>query len=144
MFSTIIIQFYCITWKLICQVGLPTKTTQLIVPRAAMNSEVATPEGKRSRKANWSAEDTLLLVQMYQQHSKVFRSSFDQLGSSKKSKTSAWLTISQAVSEQSGIPRNIRDCQKRWQTVQSESRKRLAKHKEALTGTGKGKNNSSV
>ncbi|KAK4325673.1 hypothetical protein Pmani_003766 [Petrolisthes manimaculis] len=96
-------------------------------------------EGKRTRKGNWSPDETKYLVQLYKENAVYLRSDFSSPGCTHRGKLDAWDSITNQLHE--AYPdsnRTVKECQKRWQTIQSAAKTRIARFNEALTGTGGG------
>ncbi|KAK4316716.1 hypothetical protein Pmani_012149 [Petrolisthes manimaculis] len=95
-------------------------------------------EGKRSRKGNWSPDETKYLVQLCKANSVYLRSDFSSPACTHREKLNAWDSITNQLHE--AYPdsnRTVKECQKRWQTIQSAAKTRIARYNQALTGTDK-------
>lgn len=91
---------------------------------------------KRPRKGNWSHDETKFLLELYQENSTVLKASFSS-GITSRHKQTAWQKIASKLQEV--FPANVRtvkECQKRWQTVQCAAKANLSRHNEGMRGTG--------
>ncbi|KAK3869047.1 hypothetical protein Pcinc_025615 [Petrolisthes cinctipes] len=97
-------------------------------------------EGKRTRKGNWSPDETKYLVQLYKENAVYLRSDFSSPGCTHRGKLDAWDSIAKQLHEAypADSYRTVKECQKRWQTIQSAAKPRIARYNQALTGTGGG------
>ncbi|KAK4329425.1 hypothetical protein Pmani_000183 [Petrolisthes manimaculis] len=96
-------------------------------------------EGKRSRKGNWSPDETKYLVQLYKANSVYLQSDFSSPACTHRGKLYAWESITNQLHE--AYPDSnctVKECQKRWQTIQSAAKTRITRYNQALTGTGGG------
>lgn len=94
--------------------------------------------GKRSRKVNWCADETKYLVELYRENVKLLKGDFSSPGCTNRGKIDAWDRISRALHEAfPAADRTVKECQKRWQTVQSLSKMKIARYNEELNKTGK-------
>ncbi|KAK3867054.1 hypothetical protein Pcinc_027454 [Petrolisthes cinctipes] len=99
----------------------------------------STPKKERTRKTNWSPDETKYLVELYKEHANLLKGSFNTAGVTHKAKQEAWEHIASHLHESySDGKRTVKDCQKRWQSVQSDAKARIAKYKQAVKGTGGG------
>lgn len=105
---------------------------------AGSSSNTETSKEKRIRKVNWSPEETKFLVEQYKKNIRYLKGDFPLPGCTSREKIYAWERI--ATSLHKAFPaanRSVKECQKRWQTVQAQTRARLARYKKAVNGTGK-------
>ncbi|KAK3895935.1 hypothetical protein Pcinc_000319 [Petrolisthes cinctipes] len=96
------------------------------------------PKDKKPRKGNWSRDETKLLLELYQENATVLKASFSS-GITSRQKQTTWQNMASQLHEV--FPANVRtvkECQKRWQTVQSAAKANLSRHNEAMRGTGGG------
>ncbi|KAK3875622.1 hypothetical protein Pcinc_019510 [Petrolisthes cinctipes] len=99
----------------------------------------STPKKERTRKTNWSPDETKYLVELYKEHANLLKGSFNTAGVTHKAKQEAWEHIASHLHESySDGKRTVKDCQKRWPSVQSDAKARIAKYKQAVKGTGGG------
>ena len=78
------------------------------------------------------------MAQCVKEYDKLLSGSFNQDGCTYKNKQAAWKTISEDL--HAAFPQVLRtekDCQKRWQAIQSSAKPRIAKFNEAQSATGK-------
>ncbi|KAK3885493.1 hypothetical protein Pcinc_010304 [Petrolisthes cinctipes] len=67
------------------------------------------------------------------------RSDFSSPGCTHRGKLDAWDSIANQLHEAyPDSDRTVKECQKRWQTIQSAAKTRIARYNQALTGTGGG------
>ena len=81
---------------------------------------------KRTRKMNWSSDETKFLVELYRENVKYLKCEFASPGTSHRGRLDAWDRI--AASLHTAYPsadRTVKECQKRWQTIQSLGQKLL-------------------
>ena len=93
---------------------------------------------KRTRKPNWSYEETVCLLQLYREHAHVIRNNFNENGCTFHKKQEAWTKIMAGLQE--AFPagrRSIVECQKRWHTVLQSARPKLAQNRKDFSSTGK-------
>ena len=93
---------------------------------------------KRTRKMNWSPDETKFLVELYRENVKYLKCEFASPGTSHRGRLDAWDRI--AASLHTAYPsadRTVKECQKRWQTIQSLSSSKIARYNEAANKTGK-------
>lgn len=93
---------------------------------------------KRSRKPNWTAEESKYLLELYKENVQTLRSDFSVQGCTHQTKKMAWDTIRHSL--QQAFPegqRTVKECQKRWHTILMNSRPKLSKVKGDFTSTGK-------
>ena len=88
---------------------------------------------KRTGKINWTPDETKLLVELYRDNVKYLICDFSSPGTSHRGRLDAWDPISAYPS----ADRTVKECQKRWQTLQSLSRTKIARYNEAANKTGK-------
>ena len=112
-------------------------SSRIANPTSTMDTVQEETPKKRTRKANWTPDETLHLVQLYADNSTILRSNFSQPGCTKAAKKELWNSIATQVTQFAGVERSAKECQKRYQTVQSEARARLADRKQHMNATGK-------
>ena len=78
-------------------------------------------------KNNWSMEETFSLVLLYKVKAAIIRGSFSANGCTADAEAKAWQDICSALAEAhpAGL-RSIKECQRRWQTVQSVARANIS------------------
>ncbi|KAK3891160.1 hypothetical protein Pcinc_004950 [Petrolisthes cinctipes] len=84
-------------------------------------------------------EESCYLLQLYSDNVHVMRSDFSVQGCTSLTKQMAWETI--ATKLQQAFPagkRTVKECQKRWHTILTSSRPKLAKVNGDFTATGGG------
>ena len=86
-----------------------------------------------AREINWTPDETKLLVELYRDNVKYLICDFSSPGTSHRGRLDAWDPISAYPS----ADRTVKECQKRWQTVQSLSRTKIPRYNEATNKTGK-------
>lgn len=99
---------------------------------------LSTDTPRRTRKPNWTSEETMFLLRLYQEHVSLLTASFSQAGTSHKKKQEAWATIASQLHEAfPSVLRSEKDCQKRWQLIQTAAKPNIKRYNEAMRGTGK-------
>lgn len=105
-------------------------------PSRMTSAETST--SKRTRKLNWAPDETKFLVELYREHARMLKGDFSSPGCTHRGKLDAWDTIAARLHEAFPLGnRSVKECQKRWQTVQSLSKSKIARHNEAINKTGK-------
>ena len=97
----------------------------------------ATSTPAKRRKPNWTADETLMLMELINERKKIIKGKFGpNLTSQDKKK--AWSEIAPAINAANPLGRRTsEECERRWFVVQSKSRKTLSEHYKKFTGTGK-------
>ena len=104
----------------------------------ANSQAAAAAEEKRTRKQNWLPDETMCLVLAYKENQAMLRGSFTGHKCTNKGRQEAWLSVIRTLEASfPGRDRTIRDCQKRWQTIQSHSKARIGEYNKAVAATGK-------
>ena len=96
----------------------------------------ATPPVKRLRKANWGDDETLCLVQMYQEKAEQLRGSFNKQGISNQKKHQIWGDMAQNLNTNFENNRTSSEVKKRWFAISSRSRQNIQRFREAQRRTG--------
>lgn len=92
---------------------------------------------KRPRKPNWTHPESVRLLEVYREKQPVLNRSFKD-GVTFKKKQEAWLAITMELNE--SFPeanRTVKECQKRYQTLQMTAKPKIKKYNEAHSKTGK-------
>ena len=95
-----------------------TVTHSSMEPRV---SDATLPLSKRKRKANWTHDDTMCLVQLYKDYASVLSASFKKPGVTHELKKETWDKITQQVNIVSAEPRSAEEVIKRWGTVLNDT-----------------------
>lgn len=105
---------------------------------ATMETSTSSTPCKRSRKVNWTPDETKFLVELYRENAKFLKGDFSSPGCTNRGKIDAWARIAASLHEAfPGGNRSVKDCQKRWQAVQSLSKTKIARYNEQMNKTGK-------
>ncbi|XP_050710335.1 uncharacterized protein LOC126995092 [Eriocheir sinensis] len=99
----------------------------------------STPSKKRTRKPNWTMDESLYLLQLYRDHARVLRQSFSDDGCTHQTKQKAWEDIRSKL--QQAFPagqRTTKECQKRWHTILVTARSKLSQVRKDFAATGGG------
>lgn len=92
---------------------------------------------KRKRKANWTEDESLLLVKLYKENVSVFKNSFNKTGVSNRIKKNTWECIARTLNKNfSSSNRTMREVTKRWFSILARSKMKLIQHKKHNCGTG--------
>lgn len=84
----------------------------------------------RRRKANWSQEETHLLLKLVQENKGVVKGKFSpNLGT--RHKRAAWAYITDTINEAHGNNRKVPEVEKRWQNVRTKALKEKYEYKNA-------------
>lgn len=100
----------------------------------------STPVKKRTRKPNWTMDESLYLLQLYRDHARILRNNFSEQGCSHQSKQKAWEEITGKLGQ--AFPagqRTAKECQKRWHTILVAARPKLSQVRQDFAATGKRK-----
>ena len=89
----------------------------------------------KKRKDNWVVEETIELAKLYQEHSEVIKGDFTKCTA--KDKAAAWQDIVARLTAAFPRGRTIKDCQKKWQSIQSAAKMRISSYRRELAATGK-------
>ncbi|XP_050707210.1 uncharacterized protein LOC126993370 isoform X2 [Eriocheir sinensis] len=96
----------------------------------------STPSKKRTRKPNWTMDESLYLLQLYRDHARVLRQSFSEDGCTHQTKQKAWEDIRSKL--QQAFPagqRTTKECQKRWHTILVTARPKLSQVRKDFAAT---------
>lgn len=118
------------------QSSLVLYTTRMSSLSTAACSTPKFNDKKRPRKKNWSQEETKFLLEQYRENVTVLKASFSS-GITSRQKQGSWEKIAQKMQEV--FPdklRTVKECQKRWQTVQCAAKVNISRHNQAVRGTG--------
>lgn len=98
----------------------------------------STPAKKRTRKANWTQEESGLLLELYRANAHVLRNNFSNPGCTNQAKQKIWEKIQNELQQAfpSGM-RTVRECQKRYHTILMTSRQKLSQARQDYASTGK-------
>ncbi len=115
----------------------PDLTSTLRTSVAPATSPISADGGEqaRKRKDNWAQEEMLLLAQLFQERKALIKGDFSVCNA--RGKAAAWQAILDRLTEAFLRGRTIKDCQKKWQSLQSSAKRNLSANKRALTATGK-------
>ncbi|MPC87220.1 hypothetical protein E2C01_082076 [Portunus trituberculatus] len=92
------------------------------------------PPKKRRRGSNWSLNETLLLIELYKQRAHIIRKKPYDVGFYKPAIIKAWEEIASLLGQHpSKFKRSVKECRKRWCTVQTTAKTNLHKGQQGLT-----------
>ena len=95
------------------------------------------PKDKKSRKANWTDDETLHLLSLIKERKHILKGDLSKTLTAKK-KQQTWDDIASLINASHPmVHRTKADIEKRWYKVLSKAKETLFKYKEGVTGTGK-------
>ena len=96
------------------------------------------PTPKRSRKANWTLEESCHLLRLYKDYWYVIQNDFSKPGVCTTTKQGTWEAIPTSVHEAfPATTRSVKEYQTRWQTIVMASTPNIAQVRQYYAPTGK-------
>ncbi|KAG0716318.1 hypothetical protein GWK47_009974 [Chionoecetes opilio] len=118
---------------------LPFTIQDNMPPDIIMPTSQEEPSPKR-RKSNWSADETIYLLQLINAKKMIIRGRYGKKVTSQDKKR-AWVEVAEAVTSASSPgngPRSTEDCERRWYNVLQKSKTHIARYKKEQKQTGGG------
>ncbi|XP_022290481.2 uncharacterized protein LOC111102122 [Crassostrea virginica] len=90
-----------------------------------------------TRKKNWTAEETAMLVSLFEEHKDVLKGKFSP-SLTNADKISTWDFIVASINVLGGNGRTVKEVKKKWQDLQTQTKKKEVSRKRSLMQTGGG------
>eukprot|EP00745_Piridium_sociabile_P021035 TRINITY_DN32388_c0_g1_i3.p2 TRINITY_DN32388_c0_g1~~TRINITY_DN32388_c0_g1_i3.p2 ORF type:complete len:155 (-),score=21.24 TRINITY_DN32388_c0_g1_i3:90-554(-) len=94
------------------------------------------PPAKKMRKRNFTASETLTLIEEYKARKEVLQGKF-RSNLTNKEKQRAWQQVSEAVNSVGVVQRTVNEVKEKWSKLSTEAKVQLRARKNPPTGSGK-------